>query len=81
MVAITTDVPRHTPRVAPSPVPTRYPARGGEPLLPASPLARLAVAVVAVLLVVAVGVGTAAVGRVLDAQRGIPAAASAPDAP
>lgn len=82
MVAITTDIPRHPAprRSAPPAAPARRPASGGEPLLPTSPVARLALVVVALLVVVAVGVGTAAVGRVLDTQRGIPAAASV-DAP
>ena len=81
MVAITTDIPRHpAPRRSAPPAPGRHPTSSGEPLLPTSPAVRLALVVVALLVVVAVGVGTAAVGRVLDTQRGIPAAASA-DAP
>jgi hypothetical protein len=89
MVAITTDshfspdLERY-PEIADAaparmlPFPSRHAAAaGGETLAPDAALRVLAV-VAAVLLVLVVAVGTAALGRVLDGQRGI--AASAPAA-
>ena len=94
MVAITTEShssPAHEgiddpwPRVAiepsarllPFPTPARA-AAGGRPLAP-EVVARMVAVVAAVVLVLAVAVGTAAFGRVLDGQRGIPS--SAPEVP
>ncbi len=82
MVAITTDSHPH-PVVADAP-PARlfdFPSRssaaaGGHPLAP-DVLLRVLGIVAAIALVLAVAVGTAALGRVLDGQRGIPASAPA----
>lgn len=85
MVAIVTDT--HTapvPYLA-DPYPTTRvpaarrprPAAGGQPAAPGSTLARAAVVVVALLALLLAAMGTAAVGRVLDAQRGVPATVDA----
>lgn len=82
MVAITTDTHhRPAPRMGPAPTPRHRStspsprvAAGGEALLPADLRFRALLLVVALLAVVAVAVATAGLGRVLDGQRGIPAA-------
>ena len=79
MAAISTDSPRWS---APTHVGRHHaPAAhlrlaSGQPAAPYSPAARLLLVVAAVLVVVAVAVGTAAFGRVLDSHRGIPDAAA-----
>lgn len=86
MVAITTDTHHHpAPRVGTAAAPEHHlaprpprPAAGGAALLPADLGTRALLLVVALLAVVAVAVATAGLGRVLDAQRGIPAAGPAP---
>ena len=76
MVAITTDTAHHlvepsgrsiNPTVALRLAPRREPAE------PTVLIRRVLLAIVAVVVVAAVMVGTAAFGRVLDGQRGIPA--------
>jgi hypothetical protein len=77
MVAVTTDpTPWSAPRSGRS-----HPADLGRvvaaptgPAVPVGAAQRLLVVAVALLLVVGVAVGTAALGRVLDTHRGIPAA-------
>lgn len=80
MVAITTDTAAHLHRrpalAAAEPTVLVHPAGGGESLLPSDLRARVMMLVVAVVAVVAVGVATAGLGRILDGQRGIPAAAA-----
>ncbi|MBK5222547.1 MAG: hypothetical protein JJE52_06675 [Acidimicrobiia bacterium] len=81
MAAITTDTHHQLPpfvarrrsaQVLPHRPPVRA-AQGGQPLAPADVAVRLVLAIAAVVVVLAVAVGTAAIGRVLDGQRGIPA--------
>ena len=88
MVAITTDphldrypeVADAAPvRLLPFPVPSRTTA-GGVPASPAPAASRVLLVLAAVALVVVAAVGTAALGRVLDSQRGIPTSAPAPAA-
>lgn len=88
MVAITSDphldrypeVAEAAPvRLLPFPVPSGSTA-GGVPSAPAAAASRVLLVVAAVVVVLATAVGTAALGRVLDAQRGIPTSAPAPAA-
>lgn len=82
MVAITTDT--HHRRHVPAPgraVPVHLrPATtaGGTPALPAATVQRVLLVVAAVAVVLVVAVGTAALGRLLDAQRGIPVSGAPP---
>jgi hypothetical protein len=79
MVAITTDtalgrypeLAQEAPvRLLPQPVRPRS-ASGGQPLSPSVVALRAMAVLAAVVVVVAVAVGTAALGRVLDSERGI----------
>ena len=80
MVAISTDSPRFTFDTATA---DQHRPRSTLRLAPAgpvdslSPVARLLLVIAAVVVVMAVAVGSVAFGRMLDTQRGIPAAGAA----
>ncbi|MGY6502185.1 MAG: hypothetical protein ACXIVQ_14975 [Acidimicrobiales bacterium] len=81
MVALTQDHPRHTVRISGAPAPVLRLAPRREPAEPQVVVTRALLAILAVVLVVAVAVGSAAFGRMLDSQRGIPADPVATAAP
>lgn len=79
MAAISTDSPRWSPptNIGRHRAPTAHlRLASGQPAAPHGSAARVLLVVAAVVVVMAVTVGTAAFGRVLDSQRGIPDAAA-----
>jgi hypothetical protein len=78
MAAISTDSPRWSPstHVGQQRAPVHLQLVSSGSAAPYSPAARVLLVVTALILVVAVAIGTAAFGRLLDSHRGIPAVAT-----